>query len=295
MNEISLDRIIKVVKEIKERVKKYSEMLKRNEMLVRYILVDPLLRALGWNLEDPEEVLPEDVLEEGKPDYTLRLDGKSIAFLEVKSLGNITEEVVREKLKYSFEKGVRYTIITDGDLWLIYDAFKSDVEWRERKVSEWRISKLSEEEVAFEALIIANIRTFGKRPREPIMRFDLVEETRSEGGEEAYGMKPEKVKGPLSKGKAKILVLHVLSQAARPLGRKEIVERVRELVELMPHDREKLKSGMERWESVTRWGLSDLKKEGFVENIGRNRWVITDKGRLYLTRGVSFLHSTSWG
>jgi len=39
--------LIDAIERVRERIKKYENQLKQNEMLTRYVLVDPILRALG--------------------------------------------------------------------------------------------------------------------------------------------------------------------------------------------------------------------------------------------------------
>lgn len=39
-----------------ERMREYRSLYEENEMAVRDQIVDPILRSLGWNLENPEEV-----------------------------------------------------------------------------------------------------------------------------------------------------------------------------------------------------------------------------------------------
>jgi len=68
-------------------VEKYRDQLSRNEMLTRYVLIDPFLRLLGWNVESPEHVSPEFSTQVGRPDYALLVDGKPIASVGAKSLG----------------------------------------------------------------------------------------------------------------------------------------------------------------------------------------------------------------
>ncbi|WP_376791034.1 hypothetical protein [Thermoflexus sp.] len=66
-----MDQLLKTLQQLHERMDQYGERLRQNEMLTRYTLIDPLLRALGWNTEDPDQVIPEYTTEVGRPDYVL--------------------------------------------------------------------------------------------------------------------------------------------------------------------------------------------------------------------------------
>jgi predicted type IV restriction endonuclease len=78
--------LIDAIERVRERIKKYENQLKQNEMLTRYVLVDPILRALGWDTENPDQVIPEFQTEVGRPDYILRWNDICIG-VEAKKLG----------------------------------------------------------------------------------------------------------------------------------------------------------------------------------------------------------------
>jgi len=100
---------------LKDKIKKYETRLQRNEMLVRYAIVDPLLGALGWDTEDPEQVEPEFSTEVGLPDHALKIGEEIIAFTEMKALRK--EWDLLKLITYANAKGVPYVIATDGDRW----------------------------------------------------------------------------------------------------------------------------------------------------------------------------------
>ncbi|MEM4913689.1 MAG: winged helix-turn-helix domain-containing protein [Desulfurococcaceae archaeon] len=278
MSEISLTRLVYLVNELKLRIEKYNEKLAKNEMLVRYMLVDPFLRALGWNLENPEEVEPEYVVESGRADYAVKHGGRIVAFIEAKPLGGISEEVIKEKLKYAFDSGVEFTVITDGDTWLVYETFKK-AEWRDRKISEWSITREEPAVVALKALILANTSAFGRQPEMPVLgrRVTTTAETAM-----VEQVRVFKVKGPVDGRKAEYLVLKILASAEKPYGRREIIEKAREHVELTEKDTARTKSGEQRWITQIRWAITRLKKKGKVRALGRNAYTISEEGKSYL-------------
>ncbi|PKL57537.1 MAG: restriction endonuclease, partial [Methanomicrobiales archaeon HGW-Methanomicrobiales-5] len=48
----------------------------RNEQAVRDQIINPLLRNLGWDIENPEDVQPNVSIDEGIPDYSLLRNGR---------------------------------------------------------------------------------------------------------------------------------------------------------------------------------------------------------------------------
>lgn len=109
----------------------HGEALRKNEMLTRYALVDPVLRALGWDTEDPDQVVPEFQTEVGRPDYILVCktgEGKDFRMgVEAKHYGSdekTLDDARRKALPLFQERGIRYYVITDGDRWVIWDISK---------------------------------------------------------------------------------------------------------------------------------------------------------------------------
>jgi len=121
---------------IVEKIKKYRSLYEQNEMAVRDQIVNPILRNLGWNPENPEEVQPNVSTEEGIPDYSLIKDGKKNLFVEAKKLGVDVEqrEVIRQLAKYSFSEGTKYGVLANGALWVLIGSFEEGTTLTERIV-----------------------------------------------------------------------------------------------------------------------------------------------------------------
>jgi hypothetical protein len=115
--------LLEAIKRVCERIKRYENQLRQNEMLTRYALVDPILRALGWDTEDPEQVVPEFQTEVGRPDYILHCADLRIG-VEAKRLGadeKTFEQAYMRAAPLWQAKRIRYYIITDGDRWVLWD------------------------------------------------------------------------------------------------------------------------------------------------------------------------------
>jgi len=74
-----------VLTQILDKIKRFRHLYEQNEMAVREQIINPILRILGWDTENPEEVQPNMTTDEGVPDYTLIKSGKKILFLEAKN------------------------------------------------------------------------------------------------------------------------------------------------------------------------------------------------------------------
>ncbi|QJA06608.1 hypothetical protein FVE67_07275 [Thermosulfurimonas marina] len=137
-----------------ERVKKYRSFYEQNEMAVRDQIVNPILRALGWNPENPEEVQPNISTEEGVPDYSLIKDGNKVLFIEAKKLSVDIEQkdVIRQLAKYCFGEGMKYGVLTNGAIWILFRAFQEGTTMSERIA--WKTDIESDE-------LTASIRKLG--------------------------------------------------------------------------------------------------------------------------------------
>jgi len=119
-----------------ERVKKYRSLYEQNEMAVRSQIIEPILRGLGWDVENPEEVQPNVSTEGGIPDYSLLKGDKKVLFIEAKKLSvDIGQrEVIRQLAKYCFDEGMRYGVLTNGAIWILFRAFQEGTTMSERIV-----------------------------------------------------------------------------------------------------------------------------------------------------------------
>ncbi len=119
-----------------ERMKKHRTLYEQNEMAVREQIVNPILRCLDWNPENPEEVQPNVSSEEGIPDYSLLKDNKKVLFIEAKNLSIDIEkrEVIRQLANYCFGEGMEYGVLTNGSIWVLFRAFQKDTTMPERVV-----------------------------------------------------------------------------------------------------------------------------------------------------------------
>lgn len=116
-----LEELVQALSDVRARVEKFRVELQKSEALTRYALVDPILRALGWDTADPEHVRPEFPTETGSPDYALLLDGKPLVMVEAKALGKSLDAAKDKGFQYCWKNRVSYYVVTDGNTWEIHD------------------------------------------------------------------------------------------------------------------------------------------------------------------------------
>ena len=110
-----MDELNRISDGISQKIKSST-----NEARTRSYLVDPFIGALGYNVNDPQDVVHEytaDVGKQGeKVDYAIKRDGKHILFVEVKSAtialsGKHTAQLRRY---FGTKSQVRFGILTNG-------------------------------------------------------------------------------------------------------------------------------------------------------------------------------------
>ena len=123
-----LASLYQVLQTARTSAQTHSELLRKNEAATRAALIDPVLRALGWDTANVQMVEPEKTINTAwRADYALHnSDSKIDLLLEAKCLGSNLEKfsVVQQLLSYAFGFGVLKVVVTDGIDWHFYTEFK---------------------------------------------------------------------------------------------------------------------------------------------------------------------------
>ena len=113
------------IKKLVERYKKLSEKeIKKDygEERTKNVFIQPLFEALGWDFQD--DVWPEKEAVQGRADYAFMLNGLTKFFVETKSLKTDLDLEIHAKqaIKYSWNKGVAWAVLTDFEGIKIFNA-----------------------------------------------------------------------------------------------------------------------------------------------------------------------------
>ena len=129
---------IELVDGIKAKVKARSI---QNETSVRFYIVDPILRYLGWN--DPSYLELEQSQEQGsnRPNYTLKYSNDTVVIIETRRMGFDFEEGIDHVIKHRSNTDAAFIIITDGNIWKIYDNGQSSDLFRDRVINQFNIER----------------------------------------------------------------------------------------------------------------------------------------------------------
>ncbi len=120
----------------------------KTEEATKMALVAPFINALGYNVFDPSEVVPEFTADvpgrnNDKVDYAIMLDGKAVILIECKSYGTNLDDVHKKQLhKYFHVTESRIGVLTDGVIYRFYSDLEKPNVMDERPFLELNILDL---------------------------------------------------------------------------------------------------------------------------------------------------------
>ncbi|MDE0022153.1 MAG: hypothetical protein OXT69_12345 [Candidatus Poribacteria bacterium] len=118
---MNLDALAETIETLKKRILKHDAFLRESRTRTRAALVDPLLRALGWDTADPDAVLSDYRLNEHVFDYALLAAyGEPAALVQIKKLGDPLVAARTDLFTCAREAGIAYACLADGDKWELH-------------------------------------------------------------------------------------------------------------------------------------------------------------------------------
>ena len=149
-----LEELLETIETLRKRIGEHGQLLSQNETRTRYALIDPLLWGLGWDTEDPAQVVPEYALAPKSADYALLgSDGQPAIIVEAKKLDRPLRDGLSQSIAYCVEQGTPYFCVTDGRRWAIYETFRQ-VPVDKKLVTEFDVLKDAPAEVCLKALAL---------------------------------------------------------------------------------------------------------------------------------------------
>jgi hypothetical protein len=111
---------------VRDRIAKWRGQLVVEEN-TKTVLIEPILRALGWDVENLDEVRKEYRYKSGADpvDYALLQGGTPCLFVEAKALGENLDRWGNQVMGYTGVAGVGWAVLTDGNEYRIYNAAAS--------------------------------------------------------------------------------------------------------------------------------------------------------------------------
>lgn len=124
-----------MLKEVKDKIQQLIEkyklvvssgkLNKYTEEETKNAFIKPLFEALGWDFSEKDEVSAEEnIISSGRVDYGFYLNGRLKFYLEAKSLRSDLhrEDYANQAIKYSWNKGATWAILTDFESIKVFNA-----------------------------------------------------------------------------------------------------------------------------------------------------------------------------
>lgn len=122
-----LSNLSDVLTQIKDSATRYQATLKKNEAATRAVLIDPVLRTLGWDTANTYMVEVEKTLDQARVDYALYDNNATVRIvIEAKSLGtNLGQPgFIMSLVNYAFTFQLQDIFLTDGITWQHFTNFQ---------------------------------------------------------------------------------------------------------------------------------------------------------------------------
>ncbi len=119
-----MDRLEQAIEKIRQKLPNLKRRSLK-ETSTRIIIIDPLLEALGWNVQEPDDVQLEYPTVDGKSvDYALKINKKPVLLVEAKALDDPLTDVksVTQVISYAANDGIVWCILTNGIRWKVYKS-----------------------------------------------------------------------------------------------------------------------------------------------------------------------------
>lgn len=129
---MDLSKAVTLFEDLKDKIANHGDYIGGNETVTRVLLVDPVLKMLGWDVTNPDLVVMEFAAASQKKeraDYLLKSHDSSHAIVEAKKYDQSfrPDNHKTQADGYANYAGVEFFIITDGARWALY---KRDVRTR---------------------------------------------------------------------------------------------------------------------------------------------------------------------
>lgn len=122
-----IDDVYMTLREVLQDTASRTSQTRINEAQTVQVMVLRILQALGWDIWNSTEVFPQKNNAGNRPggfipDLLLHLNQEAALIVEVKALGTtLSPADAQQCVNYAVNTGLRYAVLTDGQIWQLYD------------------------------------------------------------------------------------------------------------------------------------------------------------------------------
>lgn len=169
------------ISQIAQTVAKIVDLRERgrsiNEANTKRTIIEPIIRALGWDTDSLDEVENEyrNHPRDNPVDYALLIDARPVLFVEAKPLRESLDDRkwITQTISYAAVAGIDWCVLTNGAKWRIYKVNES-VDAEKKLFREIDIEFVSPEE-ALETLSLLTRDNMGERHIDAVWREEKID------------------------------------------------------------------------------------------------------------------------
>lgn len=140
--------LIDKLAELSARIQRQKDTVLTEEA-AKTAFVLPFIQALGYDVFNPAEVIPELTADHGvkkgeKVDYAIKLDGKIAIIIECKSIGaNLEAKHAGQLFRYFSVTDARFGVLTDGIRYVFFSDLEKENKMDDRPFLEFNLFQIS--------------------------------------------------------------------------------------------------------------------------------------------------------
>ncbi|HEU5375954.1 MAG TPA: type I restriction endonuclease, partial [Ktedonobacteraceae bacterium] len=144
---------IEVLQNLSSKILKQKNLIQTEEA-TKNAFIMPFISALGYDVFDPSEVIPEFIADVGikkgeKVDYAIKQDGKIIMLFECKGCNGVLDDGHASQLyRYFSVTEARIAVLTDGIIYKFYTDIEQPNKMDSRPFMEFNMLDIQEPLVA---------------------------------------------------------------------------------------------------------------------------------------------------
>ena len=151
------DQLLRAIERVQSEIKNYQSVFQQNEYQTVQSLVNPVLNALGWRVNEVARVRQQYRVGRGKVDMALMRDDKPVVLVEAKALGTDFDDAVIDQVsQYCYREGASTALLTNGAEWRVYRPLLMKLTFEQRMLFELRLDQQDAGKVAKKLSLLAH-------------------------------------------------------------------------------------------------------------------------------------------
>ena len=142
------EQLLRAIEKVQSDIAQHPDAFQLEEQTIRS-LIDPVLNALGWRVNEVNRVRQQYPVGRGKVDMALMRDNKPVVLVEAKALGKSLDDAVTDQVsQYCYREGAQTALLTNGTEWRVYRPLLMKLTFEQRMLFCLRLDQQDAVDVA---------------------------------------------------------------------------------------------------------------------------------------------------